>query len=124
MTPSRWKYRTLRYSKNGEWWGVSDLVEEINNAELCQATLSREFTCSFDSDKEILSSITEFLINSNQKLLWVCLGHQAICKQKWFEVKKQSEVTQWLVKDVFIDDKKYKLGFYNSFSPVAKDDFT
>ena len=70
-----------------------------------------------------LSNITESLISKNKKLLWVCLWHQAICKSKWFEVKRQEEITQWAVKNVIIDGKEYALGFYNSFSPVVKDWF-
>jgi phenazine biosynthesis protein phzE len=70
-----------------------------------------------------LWDVTEYLINKEQKLLWVCLWHQAICKQKWFEVKRQEEITQWAVKNVSIDGKNYSLGFYNSFSPVVKDWF-
>jgi len=69
-------------------------------------------------------SVTESLIKENKKLLWVCLWHQAICKNKWFEVKRQEEITKWAVKGVSVDGKEYKLGFYNSFSPVIKDWFS
>jgi phenazine biosynthesis protein phzE len=70
-----------------------------------------------------LQEVTKYLIGKNQKILWVCLGHQAICKEKWFQILRQDEWTQWVVKKVSLSGKEYSLGFYNSFSPVVKEWF-
>jgi len=65
-----------------------------------------------------LLDITKKLIDLNKKIIWICLGHQAICKVKWFEIKKQSKITQWEQKEVTFNWKKELLWFYNSFSPI------
>lgn len=67
-----------------------------------------------------LLGICKKLIEKNVKILWICLGHQAICKTLWYEIKRQEEITQWVQKEVEIDWKKHKLAFYNSFSPVLR----
>jgi len=67
-----------------------------------------------------LLNITEKLIKHKKKILWICLWHQAICKTKWYEIKKQEKITQWEQLEVEIRWKKEMLWFYNSFSPVIK----
>lgn len=67
-----------------------------------------------------LLNITEELIKNNKKLMWICLWHQAICKVKWFKIKRQEQITQWKQLEVTIDWKKQILWFYNSFSPVVE----
>ena len=65
-----------------------------------------------------LLNISEELIKRNKKILGICLWHQAICKTKWFKIKKQEKITQWEQLYVDINWKEEKLWFYNSFSPV------
>jgi len=71
-------------------------------------------------DKKMLKLLdfTKKLIDSEKKLLWICLWHQAICKVKWFEIEKQEGITQWEQLEVEFNWKKETLWFYNSFSPV------
>ena len=73
-----------------------------------------------ESDKKMINllGITEKLIDSEKKILWICLWHQAICKVKWFEIEKQKEIIQWEQKEVEFNWRKEILWFYNSFSPV------
>lgn len=66
-----------------------------------------------------LLKITEELESSNRKIIWICLGHQAICKQKWMPVLRQTEITQWVQKTINILGKDQTVWFYNSFSPVT-----
>lgn len=67
-----------------------------------------------------LLDVTEDLIKSWKKVLWICLWHQAICKTLWYEVMMQNENTQWVQKEVEVFWKKETMAFYNSFSPVLK----
>lgn len=65
-----------------------------------------------------LLDITDRLISNNNKIIWICLWHQAICKTKWYQIEKQDKITQWEQLEVLINWKYEKLWFYNSFSPV------
>jgi len=71
-----------------------------------------------------LLDVTEKLIKDDKKILWICLGHQAICKTKWYEIKRQQDITQWEQLEVEMNWKRETLWFYNSFSPVIKWDDT
>jgi len=67
------------------------------------------------------TSFESFLeqLNENQKkVLWICLWHQAICKQNWMRIEKQIKTTQWVQKEINIFSKKQNVWFYNSFSPI------
>lgn len=66
-----------------------------------------------------LLKTTEELIKKDTKLVWICLWHQAICKNKWYKIERQNKITQWEQLEVTLDWQKENLGFYNSFSPVA-----
>ncbi len=64
--------------------------------------------------QEIISDLT-----ARQKpMLGVCLGHQALAVNKKIDVERQTQSTQGMQRVVDIGGKKYRLGFYNSFSPV------
>lgn len=65
-----------------------------------------------------LLNIAEELISNDKKILWICLWHQAICKTKWYEVKRQQKITQWEQLELVSNWKLETLWFYNSFSPV------
>ncbi|MDP2090172.1 MAG: chorismate-binding protein [Candidatus Gracilibacteria bacterium] len=65
-----------------------------------------------------LLDITDRLISNNNKIIGICLGHQAICKTKGYQIEKQDKITQGEQLEVLINGKYEKLGFYNSFSPV------
>ncbi len=75
-----------------------------------------------ENDEKMLKllDVTKQLINNNNKLLWICLWHQSICKTMWFEIQKQEKITQWDQLEVTINWKIEKVWFYNSFSPVYK----
>lgn len=65
-----------------------------------------------------LNRITQDLLGSNRLLLGVCLGHQAIAKAHNIEVVLQEENTQGVQRVIPFMGQNYRLGFYNSFSPI------
>lgn len=67
-----------------------------------------------------LMDITHELIERDTRLLWICLGHQAICKAQWYSIEKQDEISQWTQINVEIEGVQQTLWFYNSFSPVIQ----
>jgi len=67
-----------------------------------------------DSKMTQLLATTKQLHEQNQNMLWVCLGHQALCKNLWFQVERQEQTTQWVQIEL---ERFWKVGMYNSFSP-------
>ncbi|MFA4994814.1 MAG: chorismate-binding protein [Bdellovibrionales bacterium] len=58
-------------------------------------------------------------LSARQKpMLGICLGHQALAVNKKVDVERQIQSTQGMQRVVEIMGKEYRLGFYNSFSPV------
>ncbi|MFA5040813.1 MAG: chorismate-binding protein [Bdellovibrionales bacterium] len=51
-------------------------------------------------------------------MLGICLGHQALAVYKKIDVERQLHSTQGMQRIVELMGEKYRLGFYNSFSPV------
>lgn len=67
--------------------------------------------------QEIIGDLT-----ARQKpMLGICLGHQALAFNKKIDVERQAHSTQGMQRLVTVMDKEYRLGFYNSFSPVFND---
>ncbi|MCD5385107.1 chorismate-binding protein [Candidatus Gracilibacteria bacterium] len=72
------------------------------------------------NDKRIINllRITKKLIKEQKNILGICLGHQAICKLKGYDVCRQNLNFQGEQKKVNFGGKEETLGFYNSYSPV------
>lgn len=107
------------------WWIVEIknnqdvLIENINDYDVVVlGPWYWDINDEYDGRMANLQYLTQELINSGKKIIWICLWHQAICKVLWYEVKRQQEITQWVQKEVNIYWKKVNLAFYNSFSPV------
>lgn len=77
-----------------------------------------------ENDPKMLNllGIASRLTQNNTKLLWICLWHQAISKALWYEVKKQENISQWEQMKVSIWWEEKTMAFYNSYSPVYKED--
>lgn len=54
----------------------------------------------------------------SQSLFGVCLGHQAICRNIGYAIKKQPVPTQGMQRKIHVRGVEKVMGFYNSFSPV------
>ncbi|MDD4617020.1 MAG: chorismate-binding protein [Alphaproteobacteria bacterium] len=67
--------------------------------------------------RRIQEIITD-LSNRQRPMLGICLGHQALAVNKEIDVERQTQSTQGMQRVVELMGKKYRLGFYNSFSPV------
>jgi phenazine biosynthesis protein phzE len=52
-------------------------------------------------------------------ILGICLGHQAIAVLEGLTVTRQPDSTQGMQREVTVFGKTHRLGFYNSFSPLA-----
>jgi phenazine biosynthesis protein phzE len=64
--------------------------------------------------QEIIGDLTSL----QKPMLGICLGHQALAVNKKIDVERQVSSTQGMQREVELMGKKYRLGFYNSFSPV------
>lgn len=71
-----------------------------------------------------LLSITQDLIDQDKKILWICLGHQAICKTKWFKIERQKEISQWKQLPIEEGESIEMRWHYNSYSPVINSENT
>ncbi len=67
--------------------------------------------------KRVQEIITE-LFALRKPILGICLGHQALAVNKGIDVERQTHSTQGMQRVVGLMGGKYRLGFYNSFSPV------
>lgn len=66
-----------------------------------------------------MRKLTEVLLESEKPTIGLCLGHQAIAYQLGLSVEQQLICTQGMQVEVpFLDGNSYRLGFYNSFSPL------
>lgn len=68
-----------------------------------------------------VQEIIDSLFARRKPILGVCLGHQALAVNKKIDVERQTHSTQGMQRLVTIAGKEYRLGFYNSFSPVFND---
>jgi len=64
-----------------------------------------------------LLELTRELISTGRSVVWICLWHQAICKELGFEVVQQETITQWVQKEILLLWKKQNVWMYNSFAP-------
>jgi phenazine biosynthesis protein phzE len=67
--------------------------------------------------QEIITDLTK----RQRPMLGICLGHQALAVNKKIDVERQTHSTQGMQREVELNGEKYRLGFYNSFSPVFND---
>jgi 2-amino-4-deoxychorismate synthase len=65
-----------------------------------------------------LQEIISDLVKRQKPMLGICLGHQALAVNKKIDVERQIHSTQGMQRIVELLGEKYRLGFYNSFSPV------
>lgn len=68
-----------------------------------------------------LRVLTKKLREKKKPVLGICLGHQALAYSLGFSVKKQKQPYQGMQRKIFINGREELLGFYNSFSPLAKE---
>lgn len=67
---------------------------------------------------KILFDITKKLLNSDIKVLGICLGHQIISKTLGFTLTKSIIPSQGMQKNIVFMGKKQYVGFYNSFFAI------
>ncbi len=73
-----------------------------------------------DSEKiRINYQITQSLMERRKKSLFVCLGHQILCKSLGYEVKRKAKPLQGSQVKIDLFGKEELVGFYNTFAPVA-----
>ncbi|NUJ97159.1 hypothetical protein HGA92_00025 [Candidatus Gracilibacteria bacterium] len=65
-----------------------------------------------------LLELTKYFQDQGQKMLGICLGHQAICKHNGMSVERQETITQGVQKEIDLFGEKKVVGYYNSFSPI------
>ncbi|MDD3029444.1 MAG: anthranilate synthase family protein [Alphaproteobacteria bacterium] len=68
-----------------------------------------------------LQDILSVLSAERTPVLGICLGHQALAVSLEIDVQRQAHSTQGMQRLVSVQGKDYRLGFYNSFSPVFND---
>jgi phenazine biosynthesis protein phzE len=70
-----------------------------------------------DNDEKMLKnlSLIDSLVKNNKKFFWICLWHQLIARYFSFQIRKKQNATQWIQKEIIINWRKYKVGFYNTF---------
>jgi phenazine biosynthesis protein phzE len=69
-----------------------------------------------DSDKiRINMNIAKHLLENNKKAIFVCLGHQILCRQLGFTVVRKQVPFQGVQKNIDLFGKKEIVGFYNTF---------
>jgi phenazine biosynthesis protein phzE len=56
--------------------------------------------------------------NAHKRVLGICLGFQAYAFSEGLAVQQQEKSTQGVQREVQVMGEPYRLGFYNSFSPV------
>ena len=72
-----------------------------------------------DSRMIKLRELSGTLLKQKKPLLGVCLGHQAIAGALGFSVARQKYCTQGVQRQELAFQSQERLGFYNSFAPVA-----
>ncbi|MFV0437883.1 MAG: chorismate-binding protein [Desulfopila sp.] len=59
------------------------------------------------------------LVNSGKKALFICLGHQILCRNLGFELRRKAKPLQGSQLRVNLFGKEELVGFYNTFAPQA-----
>lgn len=67
-----------------------------------------------------LHVLTKYILENKLPCIGICLGHQVLSINLGLKVKRQTNSTQGMQREVTIQECKHKLGFYNSFSPVKE----
>ncbi len=104
-------------------------VEVINNEDFNKDEISDETIVLLwpwpgdindENDPKMvkLLELTKYFQEKDQKMLWICLGHQAICKHNGMLVERQEIITQWVQKEIELFWEKKVVWYYNSFSPI------
>ncbi len=68
-----------------------------------------------------LENITETILQSGKKVIWICLWHQMIAKSIWLNIVKKDKSTQWIMKKIDVFGKEYRFWLYNSFAPLYQE---
>jgi len=71
-----------------------------------------------DSDEKIQKNmaIAEELLSSGQKALFICLGHQILCRSLGYMVQKKDRPLQGSQVEIDLFGSREKVGFYNTFA--------
>ena len=64
---------------------------------------------------QINMDIAKYLLESNKNSIFVCLGHQILCRQLGFTVLKKQVPLQGVQEKIDLFGKKEIVGFYNTF---------
>lgn len=67
------------------------------------------------SKMQKVMAITKSLLDSGNKFMAICLGHQFLCKALGFEVSKKQNPSQGVQELIDLFGKKQRVGFYNTF---------
>lgn len=65
----------------------------------------------------INTRITHDLIENERKSLFICLGHQILCKTLGYRIKRKQRPLQGSQVEVDLFGKRELVGFYNTFAP-------
>lgn len=63
--------------------------------------------------------IVKSLLDSGRKSLFICLGHQLLCKNLGYEIQRKAQPLQGTQLRIDLFGKEELVGFYNTFAPVA-----
>jgi phenazine biosynthesis protein phzE len=71
-----------------------------------------------ESDEKIIKNmaITAALLSSGKKALFICLGHQILCRCLGYTVQKKEKPLQGSQLEIDLFGDKEKVGFYNTFA--------
>jgi phenazine biosynthesis protein phzE len=73
-----------------------------------------------DSKKIIINNrIARSLLDKGKKSLFICLGHQILCKNLGYEVQRKAMPLQGSQVKIDLFGHDEMVGFYNTFAPVA-----
>ena len=113
----------LEYMVKRMWW----ITKIIDNKDFDKDKIENQIVVLWpwpwnindSDDKKMVNllKIVDELKENDRKMLWICLWHQAICKQNWMEIEKQRKTTQWVQKKINLPSENQTVWFYNSFSP-------
>ncbi len=75
-----------------------------------------------DLDEKISTNmaITAGLLGSGRKALFICLGHQILCRSLGYEVRKKEKPLQGSQLEINLFGNREKVGFYNTFAAAKE----
>lgn len=71
-----------------------------------------------DQKMQSLLELVAQLKKTNIPTIWICLWHQAICKDLWHNIKKLETLEQWIQKKIPLNWEIQQVWSYNSYSPL------